>query len=51
MFRKLFIIDFSSLFDQNRGVSIVRGGLTPSFSTSYYKKFHKLGKVVQNVTK
>ena len=31
MFTKLFINAFSSLFNQNRGVSIVRGGLTPFF--------------------
>ena len=32
---------FNSIFIQNRGGYIVRGGLTPSFSTHYYKKYSK----------
>ena len=42
---------FSSLFIENRGGSVVHGGLTPSFSTNYYKMYPTLSKMVQNLIK
>ena len=37
---------FSSLFNQNRDGPIVRGGLTPPFSTNHYEKRPKLSEMI-----
>ena len=46
MSTKLFINALRCLFIQNRGGFIVRGGLTPPFSTNYYKKLNKMVETV-----
>ena len=48
MSMKLFINAFSN---QNRGGSIVRGGLTPPFRQIIIRKCPNLSNMVQNVTK
>ena len=47
----LFINTSSSLFNLNRGGTLVRGGLTLPFSTIFYRKYPKSSKMVQNVMK